>query len=52
MEVCFGRGLAPLIAAVRESALLAVAAGVGILAAMGSWRRLLWQEWNLEIWQL
>ena len=49
MEVCFGRGLAPSIAAVMESALLAVAAGVGILAAMENWRRLLWQEWSLEI---
>ena len=35
MEVCFGRGLVPAISAVMELASLAVAAGVGILAAMG-----------------
>ena len=39
MVVCFGRGLVPSIAAVMESALLAVAARVGILAAIRSWRR-------------
>ena len=39
MEVCFGRGLVPAISAVMELASLAVAAGVGILAAIGSWRR-------------
>ena len=35
MEVCFGRGLVPAISAVMELASLAVAARVGILAAMG-----------------
>ena len=39
MEVCFSRGLVPSIAAVMASALLDVPAGVGILAAIGSWRR-------------
>ena len=35
MEVCFGRGLVSAISAVMELAWLAVAAGVGILVAMG-----------------
>ena len=43
MEVCFGGGLVPSIAAMRVG-VLAVAAGVGILVAIGSWRRWLWQQ--------
>ena len=36
--MCLGRGLVPSFAAVMESALLAVAAGVGASAAIRSWR--------------
>ena len=39
LEVCFGRGLVPAIAAVMELVPLAVAAGVGVSAAIESWRR-------------
>ena len=52
MEVCFGRGLVPSIAAVMELVPLAVAAGVGVSAAIESWRRRLKQEWSFKIWRL